>query len=125
MQVINLAQDATPIATAAAATSFQIAAKNTLLFDLTVSNDSGADFVMQAWDVAAAGDIGGASADATPDFEETVLAGSFLPFGFNGGYQFHRGLYVRAVTAKGGSTLIGTASMRVAGRQITPYPLSV
>ena len=123
MEMNNLAALATAIPVALAGKSRQLSAKNCLLFDLTISNDDTADFYVQLWDVAAVGDIGGADADDAPDFEEVVPAGSFLPFGFNQGYQFHRGLYVRAVTALGGSTLIATDSARMAGRYLSPYPI--
>jgi len=77
------------------------------------------------WDVGYAAEIGGADADGAPDFEELVQAGSFLPFSWNGGYQFHRGLYVRCVTASGGSTAIAGDTAKFSGRFMTPYPLSV
>lgn len=125
-KVIDLAVDALPIGPFGTEKERQIAAKNTLLFDLVVDNvnASSTDFYVQLWDVAASGDIGGGNADAAPDFEELVPAGSFLPFSWRGGYQFHRGLYARAVTTRGGSTLVSGNDAKFTGRQITPYPLS-
>lgn len=123
--VVNLENDATPFGPWAREKNRQIAAKNTLLFELTVDNGGSGSFWVQLWDVAAAGDIGGGSADAAPDYEVEVPAGSFIPFGFKSGYQFHRGLYVRCVTALGGSTAIAANDAKFSGRHITPFPLSV
>lgn len=120
-QVVNLANDATPFGPFAREKNRQIAAKNTLLFELTVDNKGGSDFFAQLFDVAAAADIG----SNEPDFEVKVPAGSFVPFSHDGGYQFHNGLYVRCVTLAGGSTAIGADDAKFSGRYITPYPLSV
>ena len=125
MEMQNIAALATPFGPFALEKNRQLASLNALLFDLVVDNTSGADVYVQLWDVADAADIGGADADAAPDFEELVQAGSFLPFSWNGGYQFHRGLYVRCVTASGGSTAIAGDTAKFSGRFMTPYPLSV
>jgi hypothetical protein len=121
---INLSQSAVPFGPFALEKNRQLAALNTKLFDLVVDNTSGTDCYVQLWDVAAVGDIGGANADAAPDFEELVPNGSFLPFSWDGGYQFHRGLYVRCVTTLGGSTAIAGDTAKFSGRQLTPWPLS-
>ena len=122
----NLAQDATPFGPFALEKNRQLAALNAKLFDIVVENTSASDFYVQLWDVADVGDIGGGApvADAAPDFEDVVPAGSFLPYSWDGGYQFHRGLYVRCVTALGGSTAIAGNSAKFSGRYLTPWPLT-
>ena len=109
-----------PLGPWAAEKSRQIATKNILLFDFTVDNThASTSFFVQLWDAADSGSL-----PANPDFEEEVAAGSFIPFGWNGGYQFHNGLFVRAVTARGGSTLISGDNAKFSGRALTPFPLS-
>lgn len=117
----NIEELAAPFGPFAREKSRQIATQNTLLFELTVGNSSGSDFVVQLWDVADAADIG--SVETEPEYEEVVSASGFLPFAFKSGYQFHRGLYVRAVTAYGGATPIGTDSAKFSGRMISPHPI--
>jgi hypothetical protein len=110
---------ATPFGPFALEKNRQLTAKNTLLFELVVANTGATDFFVQLWDVAAVGAIAGA-----PDYELSVPAGSFLPFAWPGGYQFHNGVYVRCVTALGGSTAIATSDAKFSGRYITPFPIA-
>lgn len=125
MEMQNIMQVMAPFGPFALEKNRQLSAKNCLVGDITIDNTSATDFYVQLWDVAQASDIGGAAAvaDAAPDFEEVVPAGSFVPFGWPGGYQFHRGLYVRCVTALGGSTAIPANSAKFSGRMISPYPI--
>lgn len=78
-----------------------IAAKNSRLFGLVVRNKAAADFHVQIYDLPSAT---GADA-ATPEYDLPVIGESFLPFAFGGGRQFHRGIYVRCVTAPGGAAV--------------------
>lgn len=79
----------------------QISTQNAKLFELVVANKSGTDFFVQVFDKASApggGDV--------PVYDLPVPQGSFLPFGWAGGRPFGNGIYVRCVTAQGGSTAI-------------------
>lgn len=127
MTVAELAVMARPFGPFAREKARQIAAKNILMFELVVDNGGIADWVVQLWDVADVGDISGtpsAVTDGFPAYENTVVGGSFLPYGWDGGYQFKRGLYVRAVTALGGSTAISGNDAKFSGRAINPFPIS-
>lgn len=103
----------------------QIIAKNGLLFHLAVSNNGGSQFWVQIWDVKASADVG--TTDTMPVFEVAVPASpATVAFPFHGeGWQFSRGIYVRAVTATQGSTLISANNAKFTYQYDGPYPLSV
>lgn len=103
----------------------QAAAKNALVFDLTVDMAAASeDTFVQLWDVNDAANIGASGFPSVPEEEHFLGAGSFLPFSWSHGKQFWNGLYVRCVTDKGGSTLIAAADAQISGRYHTPYPKS-
>jgi hypothetical protein len=76
-----------------------VAAKNSRLYGLVVRNKGATDCHVQIYDLASST---GADA-ATPEYDLPVYAESFLPFAWAGGRQFHKGIYVRCVTAAGGA----------------------
>lgn len=85
----------------------QISARNTFLHSLVVrNNNASTDFYVQIYDVTGANVAAlDAAADlVTPEFDVLVPAGSFVPFSFPGGWRFHNGCYVRAVTTATGAT---------------------
>lgn len=81
----------------------EISNRNASLFSLVVRNKhASTDFHVQIFDIVNEAAIG----SEVPEFDVPVYAGSYTPFAFAGGRRFKRGIFVRAVTAVGGSTLI-------------------
>jgi hypothetical protein len=98
----------------------QILAKNALLFHLVAMNKSANDYWLQIHDLAA-----GSGTSAVPEFELLLPAQSFVPFGFHSnGWQFGNGIYVRAVTAAGGTTLIASNDVKYTYQYDGPWPIS-
>lgn len=105
-------------------TDVQISAKNCLLFHLAVSNNSNGTIWVQIWDVSAKGNIG--TQAMVPDFEYAIPASpavAALPF-HKEGWQLGKGLYVRAVTASQGSTLIGGNYAKFTCQWDGPWPIT-
>lgn len=105
-------------------TSRQITTKNTLVFDITIYNKGSGTFWAQIWDVPDVTNVEGAGYPARAEEEIEIAAGSYAPFSWMGGKQFNHGIYIRAVTALSGGTLIGGADMTVTGRMHSPWPIS-
>ena len=84
-----------------------ISARNTRLHSLVVRNNHAtASFWVQVFDLTAASAAAANTAadSVTAEFEVECPAGSFVPFSFQGGWQFRAGCYVRCVSADGGTS---------------------
>lgn len=102
------------------AKEIQIIAKNGLLFHLVAQNKTATDVWVQIHDLAT-----GTGTSAAPEFEVMLPGLSFVPFPFpENGWQFVNGIYVRAVTAVGGSTLIGSNNVKFTYAYDGPWPIS-
>lgn len=102
------------------AKEIQIIARNALLFHLVAMNKSTTDYWLQIHDLAT-----GTGTSAKPEFEVFLSGQSFVPFAFHKeGWKFGNGIYVRAVTAAGGSTLIGSNDVRFTYQYDGPWPIS-
>jgi len=102
-------------------TAVQIAAVNALLFHLAVTNNSASQFWVQIWDVAVSTDVGVTA--TVPDFEYAIPASpavATLPF-HKEGWRMGRGIYVRAVTASQGNSLIGGNNAKFTAQYDSPW----
>lgn len=88
--------------------SRQVTTKNAKLFALTITN-KGADCIIQIFDAAA-------GADSSVPLEYPLPSQSVFSLTER---KFNNGIFVRAVTAFGGSTLIGTDDVKIDAQFMT------
>ncbi len=103
-------------------TAAQVAVASALLYHLACSNNSASTIWVQIWDVNASSQVG-TTGHTIPDFEVAVPASpSILAVSFHKeGWQMGNGIYVRAVTASQGSSLIGGNNAKFSVQYDSPW----